>query len=99
MPETELPQQGSDRRGRVYAVEQSLHAARTHHVDIVDAVRADAHPPDQGRQLRGRIGRTRLDPRLGDMNLLGQQLGQAGLLGQPHHRHQPSTRHEVVVVE
>ena len=28
-----------------------------------------------------------------------EQLGQAGLLGQGHHRHQPGTRHQMVIVE
>ena len=37
--------------------------------------------------------------RLSDVHLVGQQLWQAGLLGQRHHRDQPRTRHEIVVVE
>ena len=34
-----------------------------------------------------------------DVNLLGQQLRQPGLLGQRHHRHQPGARHEIVLIE
>ena len=41
--EGELPQQRSDRRGRVHAVEQGLHPTAAHHVEVVDAVRARAH--------------------------------------------------------
>ncbi len=43
VPEGELPQQGADRRGRVHPIEQCGHPAGTHHVDIVDTVRARAH--------------------------------------------------------
>src|SRR6185312_12889298 len=34
-----------------------------------------------------------------DVHLLAKKLGQTGLLSQCHHRDQPGTRHEVVVVE
>ena len=37
--------------------------------------------------------------RLGNVNLLRQQLHQAGPRGQRHHRHQARARHEIVVVE
>ena len=40
-----------------------------------------------------------LDPRRCDLDLVGQQSEQPGLLGQRHHRHQPGTRHEIVLVE
>jgi hypothetical protein len=53
--ETELPQQGSDRRGRVHAPEQGLHPTRAHDVEIVDAVRARAHSRDQRGQFRRRV--------------------------------------------
>ena len=43
-------------------------------VDIVDVIRAGAHTRDQGGQFRSRVGRPRLDPRGGDVNLVGQQL-------------------------
>ena len=64
--ETELPQQGSDRRGRVHAAEQGLHATRAHDVEIVDAVRARAHSRDQRGQFRRRVRRPGLDPRRDD---------------------------------
>ena len=99
VPETELPQQGSNRGGRVHATEQGRHPATAHHVNVVDTVRAGTHPRDQRGQLRRRVRRTRFDLRLGDVNLLRQQLHQAGPLGQRHHRHQAGARHEIVVIE
>ena len=61
--EGELPQQGSDRRGRVHATEEGLHATGAHHVEVVDAVGAGAHAGDHRGQLRCRVGRPGLDPR------------------------------------
>ncbi len=61
--EGELPQQRSDRRRCVHAVEQRLHPAAAQHVDVVDAVRTRTHARDQGGQLRRRVRRPGLDPR------------------------------------
>jgi hypothetical protein len=33
------------------------------------------------------------------VHLLTEQALQTGLLGQRHHRHQPGTRHEMIVIE
>lgn len=95
----ELPQQGSDRRGRVDLAEHRAHAAAAQHIDIVDAVRAGAHPRDQRRQLRAGVRRPGADPRLGDRHLLPQQFTQPGLLGQTHHRHQTGQRHQTLIIE
>ncbi len=73
MPEGELPQQGSDRRRGVHPIEECLHPTAAHHVDVIDAVRPGAHARDQRGQLRGRVGRPGLDPRLRDVDLVGQQ--------------------------
>ena len=45
------------------------------------------------------VGRAGLDPRRLDRHLLGDDLRQPGLLGQPEQRHQPGMRHEIVLVE
>src|SRR6476659_8959904 len=82
MPESELPQQGSDRGGRIHTTEERLHPTAADHVQVVNAVRASTHAGDHGRQLRRRIGRPGSDPRYRDPNLVGQQLRQAGLGGQ-----------------
>ena len=71
--EGELPQQRSHRRGCVHPVEQRLHPAAAHHVDVIDAVRARTHPRDQGGQFRRRVRRPGLDPRCRDPNLLREQ--------------------------
>jgi hypothetical protein len=73
MPETELAQQGSDRRWRVHRIEQCLHPAASHEVDIIDTVGAGAHPSDQGGQFRGRVSRPGFDPGFSDVDLVGQQ--------------------------
>lgn len=85
--------------GRVHTVEQDRHLAGAQHVQIVDAVRAGAHPGDHGEQLGCRVRRTGLDPWCRDRHLPGDDLGQAGLLGQSQYRHQPRVRHQIVLVE
>ncbi|BBY57216.1 hypothetical protein MSAR_03520 [Mycolicibacterium sarraceniae] len=52
MTEGELPQQGSHRRGCIHIPEQGLHPTGTHNIEVVDTVRASAHPGDQRGQLR-----------------------------------------------
>ena len=89
VPEAELAQQRPEGGGRVHRVEQDRHPARAQHVQVVDAVRAGAHPGDHAQQLRGRVRRPGLDPRRRDRHLLGDDLRQPGLLGQPEQRHQP----------
>ena len=46
VPEAELPQQRPQGGGRVDPVEQDRHPTRAQHVQVVDAVRAGAHPGD-----------------------------------------------------
>ena len=52
VPEGELPQQRSDRRGCIHTLEEQFHAAGAHDVEVIDAVRAGAHAGDQGGQFR-----------------------------------------------
>jgi hypothetical protein len=99
VPEAELPQQRPERGGRVDPVAQDRRPARAQHVQVVDAVRAGAHPGDHTHQLGDRVRRAGLDPRRRDRHLLGEDLRQPGLLGQPEQRHQSRMRHEVVLVE
>ena len=99
MAEGELPQQGSDRRRCIHAVEQRPQSTAADRVDVVDTVRARAHPRHHGRQLGCGVRRTGLDPRRTDVDPLREQAPQTGLLGQPHHRHQPGIRHEVIVIK
>ena len=63
VPEGELAQQGSHGGGGIHPVEEGFHATGADQVDIVDVVRAGAHPRDQGGQFRGRVGCPGLDPR------------------------------------
>jgi hypothetical protein len=99
VPEAELPQQRPEGGRRVDTVEQDRHPTRAQHVQILDAVRACAHPGDHAQQLRDRVRRAGLDPRRLDRHLLGDDLRQPGLLGQFDQRHQPRIRHEIVLVE
>jgi hypothetical protein len=99
MAEGELSQQRSHSRRCVHTVEERRHSPRSQNVDVINAVRASAHPRDERGKFRGRIGRPGPDPRLGDVDLVGQQSRKPGLGGQRHHRHQPGTRHEMIVIE
>jgi site-specific DNA recombinase len=65
----ELPQQHTEGRGCVDAGEQVRHTARAQDVEVVDAVRAGAHPGDHAQQLRCRVRRAGLDPRRRDRHL------------------------------
>jgi site-specific DNA recombinase len=97
----ELPQELPHRRRRVHPAEQAAHPAGADHVQVIDAVRAARHPGDDRGQLPGRVHprgpdlrRARVDP-----DLLPDQLGQPGPLGQTHHRHQTRVRHQVGIIE
>ena len=46
MPEGERPQECSDGRGCIHTTEEGLHPARTHYVEIIDAVHAGTHAGD-----------------------------------------------------
>jgi hypothetical protein len=64
-------------------------------VHALDAVRPRRHPRDQAPDLQLRV-----DPaRAAGPDMLSDQAGQPGPLGQGHHRHQPGPRHEVRVIE
>ena len=73
VPEGELPQQGSDGRGRAHPVEEGLHPAAAHDLEVIDAVRAGRHVRDHRGQLGRRAGRTRGDPGLDDVNSAVEQ--------------------------
>ena len=99
MTKGELPQQRSYGRRCVYPVEQGVHSTTADHVNVVDTVCARAHASHHGGQFRGRVSRPRGDPWFGDANLLSDQPRKPSLLGQRHHRHQPGTGHEAIIVE
>jgi hypothetical protein len=95
----ELPQKLTQRRRGVHLTEQPRHPTRPDHIQIVDAVRAGGHPGDDRSQLTRRIGPGRGHLGRPDGDLARDQLRQARPLGQPHHRDQPRTRHEVRIIE
>jgi len=97
--EAELPQQRPQGGGRVDIVEQDRYPCGAQHVQVVDAVRAGAHSGDHAQQLGDRVGRAGLDARCRDRHLLGEDLRQPSLLGQPEQRHQPRMRHQIVLIE
>jgi hypothetical protein len=99
VPEAELAQQRAQRGGCVDIVEQDRHPSGAQHVQVIDAVRAGAHPGDHAQQLGRRVRRAGLDPRCRDRHLRVEDLRQPGLLGQPEQRHQSRVRHEIVLVE
>ena len=82
------------RRG-VRLPEQLIHPAVAQHVQVIDRVRPGDHPGHDRGDLPGRVAADRgvqPDP-------LGNQVGQPGLLGQPHHRDQPGQRHDILSIE
>jgi hypothetical protein len=95
MPEGERAQERT-RRGRcVHPVEQATHAAVAQQVQVVDAVRAGGHAGHDRGDLATRVrpGRdTQVHP-------LVDQPGEVGVLGQPHHRDQPGTRHQIRLIK
>ena len=99
MPEGELAQHDSQRRGRVHLVEQPGRAAGAQHVHIVDAVRPAHHARDDRGQLPSRIDRARGHPGAGQLDVLADQTRKTGLLSQFHDRHQASRRHQIRLVE
>jgi site-specific DNA recombinase len=95
----ELPQELTQRGRRVHLREQPSHPAGADHVKIVDAVRARGHPRDDRGQLARRVHRSRRHPRRLEPDPFGDQLRQPGPLRQRHHRDQPGTRHQVLIIE
>jgi hypothetical protein len=75
--------------------EQPAHPAVAQHIQILDAVRAGRHPGHDRRRLATPVGpgrQVRTYPP-------GHQACQVDLLGQPHHRHQPGTLHQIRIIE
>jgi hypothetical protein len=95
VPVGELAQELAQRRGRVHRREQRAHAPIPGQVQIVDAVRAGDHARHDGGYLARRVGA--LVP--GDTHPGGHRAVQAGVAGQPHHRHQPGTRHQIRIIK
>src|SRR6476620_2017887 len=92
-------QQLAQRRRRVHPAEQPSHPAGTDHVQIIDAVRVRGDPGDDRAHLPGRVHPRRGDPGPAQPDLVLDQLRQARLLGQSHHRDQTRTRHEIHLIE
>jgi len=75
--------------------EQAWTPIRYPNAIVIDRVRARDHPGDQGEDLRRGVR----PARGGDGEALGQQRRETAPSGERHDRHQPSTRHEVRIVE
>ena len=88
----ERPQEGAQRRRRPHPAEQAVHPAVPQQIHVFDRVRAGDHPGHQRRHLQMRVRRRHAQ-------LPGDEPGRIARLGQHHHRLQPSTRHQIRVVE
>ena len=88
-------QVGAQGGGRPQPVEHPSHAAMAQDIHVGDRVGAGDHPRDQGGHLDRRVrpGRT------WDRQVLGDQLVQACLFGDPHHGGQAAERDQIRVVE
>jgi hypothetical protein len=86
----ELADPANDQSG-----EQPAHPAVAQKVHVVDRVRADEHPGDQGDDLAAGFA----PPIGGDREPFGEQPTQTAALYQCHDRHQPGALHEVWIVE
>ena len=95
MPEGERTQERSQRRRRIDRGEQPAHATVAQQRHVIDRVGTGNHARDQRGHLQPRV--RALVAR--HTQMLPGQLLQPGLLGQAHHRHQPSRRHQIRIVE
>ena len=85
----------AQRGRRADPAEQHIHRAVPQQVHVIDAVRPADHPGDQAGNLQ--LG---VDPaRAAGPDLLRDQLGEPGPLGQRHDRDQPGPRHEIRVIK
>jgi hypothetical protein len=75
--------------------EQLGHATVAQHVEVVDGVRSGDHAGHNPGNLQMRV---RAD-RNGHCHVLADQAGEVAVLRQAHHRHQPSARHQIRVIE
>lgn len=95
VPEPVAAQMGAQRGRRPQTGEHPTHPAMAEHVQIADRVRAGDHARDDRRHLDRRVrpGRAR------HPHVLVDQVVQASLFGQRHHRRQPTESDQVRVVE
>jgi len=93
--EGELPQERSQRRGRVRLREHPAHAAVPQQRHVVDAVRAGDHPCDQRGDLEPRV-RALVS---GHRQALLDQCPKARGIREHNHRDQPCRRHQIRVIE
>jgi hypothetical protein len=77
---------------------QALHPAVADRVEVLDAVGAGGHACHEGGNPGWRAGSGRRDRRVGDLDFLVRQFGQARLFGQCHHGYQSCARYEVGVI-
>ena len=98
MTKGELPQQRSHGEGAYTAFEQGVHSTmRTMSMSSIQS--APAHMPATTVASFG-AGLAPPRPIRGSaMRTFSASAAKAGLLGQRHHRHQPGTGHEVIIVE
>jgi hypothetical protein len=71
----------------------------TQHVEVVDAVCAGGQAGHDRGDLAGWVHPGRGDRRVEDLHRVGDQVVQAGVLGQLHDRDQARARHEILIVE
>lgn len=95
MPEAEFAKERSECRRYVRSIEDGAHRTVPHDGGVGNGVGAAEHRPDQRGDLTAGIGTFVVRHR--EVFVGGCE--QAALFRQGHHRHQPTGRHEIRVVE
>jgi len=98
MPESERPQERSQRGGRRHpATQKPARAARTQYLAVIDAVRAQRHRIDQRHHLPARVRPTR--PTRPQAHTTPDQTLKAQPLGECRDQRDPSVRDDPIVVK
>jgi hypothetical protein len=95
---SERPQERAQGRGGTNLAEHHAVAGLPQPIHVLDRVRSGDHPGQQRHHLRRRV-RPSTVGRASDRDMLGDQLGQADLLGQRDHRHQPGIGEQIRIDE
>ena len=93
--EGELPQERSQRRRGVRAVEECAHRPVAQQGHVVDAIRACGHPGHERGQFHSTVGALVG----GHAQMLVTEPVQARPVGEFHQRHEAGARHEVGLIE